>query len=359
MTTLDASKLQDLLRDRKLETHGRTDPEHPFTFFWTASGIELRGGISELWMEVDSEYETNEIWVDVLADGVRLQKILLPRGKSRICLARNLDPSIIRTFALLRDTQPMPEESASLLSVCSVSFEGTLETLPQPEYRLEFIGDSITSGEGGIGAEHEMEWKSFVFDAVENYAFHASSLLHAAYRVISQSGWGVFCSWDGITKNAIPLYYDRVCGVLQGAANEKAGSGSLYDFSRFPVDAVIINLGTNDWNALDTGMLPEEQILDGFRRSAVSFLENIRFHNPGAQIVWAFGMLGYGMEDPIRSAIAAYREKTGDPDVHFLLLPRTMATEFGSRQHPGRVSHENAGRVLAAYLDELLAEQKA
>ena len=62
--------------------------------------------------------------------------------------------------------------------------------MPEPKYRLEFVGDSITSGEGTVGAIYEEDWISAFFSAENTYPRMVADALSAEYRVISQSGWG-------------------------------------------------------------------------------------------------------------------------------------------------------------------------
>lgn len=356
---LEEKELQAWREKGLLRVLGRTAPTNPFSFFWTASGIEFAAAAESVCCELESRYESNEIWVDVLVDGARTQRILLPEGRSRICLARNLDPSVTRTFSLRRDTQAMPQEGASVLTLCALEIEGTLETLPERPWKLEFIGDSITSGEGGCGARREMDWKSFVFDSYDNYARMTADALNAQYQVLSSSGWGTFCSWDGDRKAALPRYYEEVCGLLHGAVNEAAGAQQPWDFAGFQPDAIVVNLGTNDWNALQGGCLSREELLRGFHGAALAFLKTLRRCNKKAKLVWALGMLGEEMREPVLTAIREYQQETGDPDVSYVSLPQTGAGEFGSRQHPGHASHVHAAEVLEKALRELLEENPA
>ncbi|MGN1023832.1 MAG: GDSL-type esterase/lipase family protein [Lachnospiraceae bacterium] len=347
--------LSELVSSGALRILGRTSKSRPFSFFWTASGIEFAAAAEEVSCELTSSYEDNEIFVDVLIDGARIQRVMLQKGTQTLTLARNLDPSVTRTFSIRRDTQAMPEEDPSILTLESLSVNGRFAPLPKHRWNLEFIGDSITSGEGGCGAVTENEWKSFVFDSYDNYARMTADLLGASYHVLSSSGWGAFCSFDGNQRHALPLYYDAVCGLLAGPENEAAGVGEPWDFAKFRPDAVVVNLGSNDWNAWQGGFLPEEDLLSGFRKSVISFLRDIRAHNETAEIVWALGMLGEGMGEPVRDAIAAYQQETGDNHVTYLSLPNTLEGEYGARQHPGRPSHEKAASVLAKALSRILA----
>lgn len=102
--------------------------------------------------------------------------------------------------------------------------------MPEPKYRLEFVGDSITSGEGTVGAVYEEDWISAFFSAMNTYPRMVADALSAEYRVVSQSGWGIVTGWDGNVENKIPPFYTQVCGLLTGERNASLGALEDYDF---------------------------------------------------------------------------------------------------------------------------------
>ena len=266
---------------------GRTNGSlEPVTLFWTASGIELNVKATEIWVKIRSDYDVFEPWVDVIVDGV----------------------------------------------------------LSQPKLRLEVIGDSITSGEGGSGAGEEMTWNSFCFNAVDNYAYMAAKELGAVYNCISQSGWGVFCSWEGNEQQAIPLYYEQVCGLLNGERNKQLGAMEKWDFQKFQPDVIVVNLGTNDSSGTKN--------MDRVGKAVEDFLRKLRVCNPESYILWCYGMLGDEILPTLEKAVGNYKRKTGDERVEFVKLPDTQEGEFGSRQHPGHRSHERTAKILVEKIQE-------
>ena len=101
---------------------------------------------------------------------------------------------------------------------------GEFLQLTEPKYRLEFVGDSITSGEGTVGAVYEEDWISAFFSAMNTYPRMVADALSAEYRVVSQSGWGIVTGWDGNVENKIPPFYTQVCGLLTGERNASLGA---------------------------------------------------------------------------------------------------------------------------------------
>lgn len=322
-----------------LRVSGRTNGcLNPVTLFWTASGVEMNIKAEEAWVQVRSDYDALEIWVDVLVDGALSQRIMVNKGEQKICLFRNMEENRVRNVKVLRDTPAFPTDEKTLLQVLEIETDGEFFPLEEPKLRMEVIGDSITSGEGGSGSVEEMSWNSFCFNAVDNYAYMAAEELGAVYNCISQSGWGVFCSWEGDEKQTIPLYYEQVCGLLSGERNKELGALKHWDFQKFQPDIVVVNLGTNDYS----GTKDMEKIANAVE----VFLSKIRACNPGCYILWCYGMLGDSLEPTLQTAIRHYKIKSGDERVEFVKLPDTLKGEFGSRQHPGHKSHEKAAKIL-------------
>lgn len=351
-------------------TSGKRDP---VALFWTASGIELDYDGGELWLIAEADYLTHEPWISVELNGAWIARMPLRRGCNEICLFRGLTPGKRKHVRVFKEMQAMNEDRRHRLLLLGMQYDGgTFAPLPPKTYRLEVIGDSITSGEGAIGALCEEDWVSTFFSAMGNYALLTADALDAELRVVSQSGWGVLCSWDNNPHNIIPPYYEQVCGLLKGAGNRELGAQEPYDFVAWPADAVVVNLGTNDagafgnpeWQDAQTGERFKLSLLpDGtptpedaarVRLAVVDMFRRVRRCNPRAHIVWVYGMLGNLIAPVLQEALAQYRAETGDPNAHLLLLPDTTPETVGARQHPGTKSHAAAAQVLTAYLRELL-----
>lgn len=55
----------------------------------------------------------------------------------------------------------MHQDPGHLLQIVGLQYaDGEFLQLPEPKYRLEFVGDSITSGEGTVGDACEEDWIS-------------------------------------------------------------------------------------------------------------------------------------------------------------------------------------------------------
>ena len=261
----------------------------------------------------------------------------------------------------------MSGDADSLLQICALETDGSFEPVAPGALKLEFIGDSITSGEGDIGAKAEEDWIAMFFSAQNNYAVMTAEALGAEVRVLSQSGWGVGCAWDNNLHNSLPPVYEAVCGLLSGARNEALGAQKTNDFAAWQPDYIFVNLGTNDCGAFDQPAWQDPVTGERFenRRAAdgsfcaadverlqgkvVDFLKTLRRCNPQAEIVWIYGMLGLELAPVLEAAVEAYREETGD--THAVFLPLTDDVENrGCRNHPGVGAHRTAAAELVAFV---------
>ena len=163
MEQLTTATLTQLPQVRALGRHAGRDP---LTLFWTASGMELEFTGSELWVDFFADYEVVEPWVSVELNGAWVARFAVSPGKSRVCLFRGMTPGKAKHLRLLKDVQAMHDDPAHLLQITGLEYAGgEFLPLPEPKYRLEFVGDSITSGEGAIGAKPEEDYSDNYFES--------------------------------------------------------------------------------------------------------------------------------------------------------------------------------------------------
>lgn len=356
--------------------HGRTDEtQEPLPLFFNGSGIEVNVTGSELWIDIDVDFSVHEPWIWTALNGSFMSRQMLMPGSYSLCLFRGMSPDAAKNVRFFRELQAMSEDDACHLLVKGFRSDGAFLPVEDRPFKLEFIGDSITSGEGTYGAEEDMDWLPMYMSASHDYARMVSDSLNAEYRLISQGGWGVLCGWDNDPRHNLPSRYEKICGLVSGEINEKLGAGKPYDFQSWIPDAIIVNLGTNDASAFDqpewidpvTGQtfgLHREP--DGtyrqadimlFKQAVIDFLTMLRRNNPSSHIVWAYGMLGYDLTLAITDAMNTYQKAAGDTNITFLQLPNTTELTVGSRMHPGENSHARAAQIIIEYLLPLLADK--
>lgn len=302
----------------------------PYPLYWAGSSLEFTFTGAQLHLAFDAGFTQLEPWISVELNGAPLLRMPLERGNSRVCLFRGMTPGVPRHIRIFKETQPITDDPLHRLEVSEITgTDGAFLPLPPKKCFLEFIGDSLTSGEGIAGAREETDWISPFFSASRSWARQAADLLQADFRAVSQSGWGVCSGWDGDTSHAIPPWYEKTRPLR----------------SREP-DIVVINLGTNDANAIQSGLGPAGP--DGFEEGALAFLRQLRAEHPTAKLVWAYGMLGAPLRPQLERAVNRFG------DAWYLPLPAVTEQTMGSRQHPGLLCHGAAAETTAEFLKTIL-----
>lgn len=140
---------------------GRTTGTDVVNLFWTGSGIEFIYTGSELQVEVNADYDAYEPWLAVELNGVQISRVPLNKGKNEVCLFRGMTVGKPKHVRILKEVQAMHQDPGHLLQIVGLQYaDGEFLQLPEPKYRLEFVGDSITSGEGTVGDACEEDWIS-------------------------------------------------------------------------------------------------------------------------------------------------------------------------------------------------------
>lgn len=366
-------KVIDIKDIENLKVHGRTSSRlSPLALFWTGSGIELNISGSELWLEVESDYSAHEPWLVISINSVPISRLMLVKGRYWLCLFRGMSKETVKNIRIYKDTQAMGGDPDHSLIIHRVKTDGDFYPVEDKPLKIEFVGDSISSGEGAIGAQEERDWISMWFSSIHNYTKLTADALNADYRVVSQSGFGVLTGWDNNPNSKLPAYYEKVCGVLVGEKNKRLGAFEDYDFDSWQADIVVVNLGTNDqtaftnpgWTDAETGKVYKQKLnpdgtferesLEAFMQAVEDFLYKLRKYNKGAYIIWTYGMGGASLTEAIDQAVNSYKIKSGDDRVAYFKLPTTTEETIGAIMHPGRLDHERAASILADYIKKIL-----
>ena len=306
------------------------DLKLPYSLFWAGSYLELIFTGEELRLSFEADFERIEPWIVVELNGAPLLRAPLERGTTRFCLFRGMTPGVPKHVRIFKETQPITDDPRHHLTVTGLDGVGGefLPVAPKPLY-LEFIGDSLTSGEGIVGAKEETDWVSPLFSASRSWARLTAGLLDADFCAVSQSGWGVCSGWDGDVTHVVPRWYEETQSLRQ----------------REP-DVILINLGTNDANAILSGMSPVNP--DGFEEGALAFLTRLRELHPAARLVWVYGMLDAPLRPQLERAVPRFG------DAWYLPLFSVTEETMGSRQHPGPLCHQAAAKTAAEFLKTIL-----
>lgn len=364
---------------RCIQTGGRVSVrEDGITFFWTGSSLEFIVSGSELSVDLDVPEDSLCPWVCIYLNGHLLQRCLLRRGRQTLPVYDHLNYTDPKHICIIKDSPALLQNAVyggeTLYTVTGLCTDGTF--FPQlnaaGKLKIELIGDSITSGEGLFGYPGLITEDLWFFTSQPelHYGTYIARQLDADLRIVTQAGWGVYIGYNNMPSYNIPSIYEQVCGAMASPSARSRGCADSYDFRSWQPDIIIVNLGTNDAAAFanpgftdpETGRLwkmrtnrngtPNEEDLLKIEEAALFFLHTLRRCNPGARILWCYGMMGHEMEATLQKAVL----RSGDPKTTYVSLPDTLPGEFGSVDHPGIPSHKKTADTLLAAIHKLQKE---
>ncbi len=331
---------------------GRYDTDEAgFRMIYSGAYADIAVTGSRFDAEIECVCDLRRHYVSFEVDGLLAQTFAPIPGKHFYTVFLGMEPSRVHRVRIIKETQCFFDESYVRLT--RVRTDGEIKLLPPARRRIEFIGDSITAGEGGRGPVSFDEWLPMMFSSHDNFTALTAKALNADYSTLAISGWGVITGWDNNPSNRLPAVYDR----LYGYQNEKR-----YDFS-FKPDTVVIALGTNDNNALSHApftdpadgsvhkLTDSAEDMKRLEDGACAFMRGIASQNPRARLVWLCFYTGGCIHDALERAVE--RVKSDGTDAAFgvpLDLYHLPRGGMGSRYHPGAASHRHIARELIKLL---------
>lgn len=330
---------------------GRMDPEQETACLdWTGSGFEVCLKGSALWAELEATAAAPDLWVCAAADGFPVTRFPVEQGRRWYPLVLGMDAQTSRRVTLMKETQAMPDSPQATILVHAIRYEGELLPLPEPKLRIEFIGDSLTSGEGSLAPKDNDEWISIWFSASGNYTHYCCEALGAERRVLSQSGYGVSWDWELKPAGNMSDGYRKIVGTLKGEAAEARGCQKDYDFASWPADVVCIRLLTNDIGAMRRAE-KEAELVPVLTDNCAALIRTVRQCNPKAKIVWILPSADRIPNIAVNAVNRCMEEGVGE--VSWFVMPDYKAEDMGARQHPNAAYNQRVGLMLADYLRSL------
>ncbi len=336
---------------------GRIDDSNPGNIVFSFPGVSIKAkfqgtAIDAIIKEHGTGNAAGTNYLNIIIDGGSPVKLKLSRTKTVYELARNLSEGI-HTVEIFKLTES---------SVGKVEFQGfqleTGKTLLSPELlsprKIEFIGNSITCGygnevsienpnsvPGGFTSVNENNYKAWGAITARN--------LNAQYSCVAYSGRGLYKNNTGTTDGTLPQIYDNTIGD---------NASPDWNHTRYIPNVIVINLGTNDFNAEASGF----GIVDStvFVNTYIAFISKLRSYYPDAAIICAVGTMindgypagGWTRMQRYVSAVKKYKNSNGDKNVyHFKMNPQLPP--YGEDWHPSEATHKSMAIQLTAFINSL------
>jgi lysophospholipase L1-like esterase len=216
---------------------------------------------------------------------------------------------------------------------------------PLATRRIEVVGDSISCGYGVLGPDATCTGTSAYEDHDDSYGAITARNLGADLHTISSSGKGMYVNIDGTTTGTLPDIYGLTLPYVS------AGTPSAWDFAGWTPDAVVIDLGTNDFYGSSTGD-PGQPFVTAY----LAFVQQVRLDYPDAWILCTNGPILSGTQYAEAQAyIEAVVAMMDDPKVTFLGFPtQNPANGEGCQGHPSVTTHELMAAQLTTALESAL-----
>ena len=248
---------------------------------WPGTSVTMQfegTGVSAILQDLDTANYYN-----VIVDGEVISKIHTDSVKQSYQLASGLSEGK-HTVQLFKRTEW--DKGKTLFYGFKVDKGGKLLPAPDPKKRkIEFYGNSITCGYGNEDFSEKDRWFGYFQNNYETYGAITARHFDAQYHCIAKSGIGIVVSWFPMV---MPEMYNRV---------DATDSTSVWDFSQYTPDVVVVNLFQNDsWlvNRPD-----HESFIDKFGTEAPdsafiikgynAFIASLRENYPEASIICALG----------------------------------------------------------------------
>ena len=309
--------------DESIEYIGRwdfSDPEAPWCA-WQGSTIKARFHAESIYADLDCGSNPEFLRVMIDGDPTTSRKLKLYPGRNFYPLATDLSPGEHRVEVVKESYIGEGRLVFNSLHLAGTGTElGLVETEPAtPRLRIEFYGDSNLAG---YSLEHEQNLGGREFVGCHNtYAGITARMLDAEYQNISCSGAII----SG-RINSVMSFHNRV---------DMFKPEPLWDFSRFPADICVVNIGANDINVKSKAEI---------KRDYLRLLKTLREIRPDAHIVL---MNGYGWS---RTEPAKYTQEVLDelaePNVSRLVFPW-----FFNEWHGCEYDHSGMARYLVSHLE--------
>lgn len=215
-------------------------------------------------------------------------------------------------------------------------------------YKIEFIGDSITCGYGIEGIYMKDPFDTRQERSDKAYAFLTAKKLNAEFHCVSWSGIGLISNYVDSSINIpntsilMPLLWPYTDKNLSHALKIEP---EVWDEKKFSPDLVVVNLGTNDASFVRDN--------EGRRVSYVHalrvFLEEIHRRSANAKICCCLGVMGQQLCDSVFEAVDLFKKDFSDVKIKAVKLPLQDEQNDGVAcdWHPTALTHSKTAEFFA------------
>ena len=352
------------------KTIGRRQSGNPFKLYLHNTGVEFKFTGSTIGFVSEGPSQGFVYCID----GVDGYVYTFP-GKFTYILADNLDPNKEHTVKIVRSEEAYTE-AVTLISAVTDAEE--IYATEETEYKIQFIGDSISSGAAMPDYSQSyvyMTGKKLGWDT-EVYSMSGMTMSDMQFDDGTMRGHSMAYIYGGVYPQINQNGYYTInqekphlsTFTADSSKGQKTiGGGGKYDFS-FQPDVVVINLGGNDLAGFSYAKAGETN-KKNFVHYYVDFMEWLtELYGDDVQFICAYGMMeGVGKEisplalSLIKEAVDTFNAKIGKNNAHQLVFDAqvdyAVYSEDGGKKnnyHPGPQTNINASENLVEFIQKEL-----
>lgn len=296
-----------------------------------APGVYIQANFTGTYCEIAINDEgflkdaTEHNYIEVVIDSLPVKRIHLTKKNNILSVGKGLGKGK-HTITICKTT----ETKIGYLEFIGLRVEKLLP-FKKKKYRIEFIGDSMTCG-NGMDNDSIMCGERHWFDQHCAYISYGPSLarrLHADWMLTAVSGYGMSRSCCNNDKT-IPEVYDYT---------DLSQCHIKWDKSKYKPDLISICLGQNDG----------KQKVETFSKSYIAFLKKLRRENPKTTILLLDSPMAKESLKPYLDSMLT-NIHTACNDRNMLLYFYKKRYSNGCGGHPNKVEHELMTEELYAFL---------
>jgi lysophospholipase L1-like esterase len=215
-----------------------------------------------------------------------------------------------------------------------------------PRHKIQFIGNSITCGYGVEGESKDAHFKPETENSCKSYATITARAFDADYHLVAHSGYGVVRNYGDRKKTSpepMPSKYDQMYDMKEQPK---------WNFSDWVPDAVVINLGTNDFS---THPFPDKAV---FQRGYENLILRVEKYYPGVPV---FCIVGPMIDEPcysdVKEMVDAFRQVHQVNHIYFVGVPTALMIpghDLGSDSHPNYSGQKKTAAFLVPVMASVL-----
>lgn len=306
---------------------------------WPLSGLRIRVRCQSLLLLITSQKGPVPLpnYYDVYANGELHTTLCIERSTEQYLVSLSGNAQL-HDIDIYRRTESMTGAcSFDGLILHSDNNQPEIESAKPKQRLIEFYGDSISCGYGneGIGAGYNPAQSN----ACTAFPALVANKLNADASVVAYSGEGIQRRFDGNESSSLPRFYNRAY----------FDSDTTWGFSQ-QADAVVINLGTNDFVS---GVPNKAKFVSAY----TDFIQQLAKHHPAAKFFVIFGpnrmVDDWQQQQQYLQQVVADANQFGIA-CELIEVDTLIDGLSGSDSHPSLAQHRHMADVIASRIADTM-----